>query len=157
MELWEAIARESIRDLVARYNANGDSGRIEPMLELFAKDATYKVEDRVAGTERSYAGRDDIRTLFDGAKERTREGKGARFIRHNVATHQVDFSGPDAARGRCYYAVLTDRGLDHWGRYLDEYRLVDGRWLFQHRTCVVDARIEGGWGASGAAGSSGAS
>src|SRR5437764_27815 len=27
MEMWEAIARESIRDLVYRYNANGDTGR----------------------------------------------------------------------------------------------------------------------------------
>ena len=26
MKSWELLARESIRDLVARYNANGDSG-----------------------------------------------------------------------------------------------------------------------------------
>ena len=36
MELWELVARESIRDLVARYNANGDSGRFDQVLELFA-------------------------------------------------------------------------------------------------------------------------
>ena len=35
MELWEIDAREQIRDLVARYNANGDSGRFAPMLALF--------------------------------------------------------------------------------------------------------------------------
>ena len=29
MEVWELIARESIRDCIARYNANGDSGRRE--------------------------------------------------------------------------------------------------------------------------------
>ena len=38
VEMWEAIAREAIRDLVARYNANGDSGRFEPLMELFAED-----------------------------------------------------------------------------------------------------------------------
>ncbi len=46
MEIWELIARESIRDLVARYNANGDSGRFDPMLELFAEDAVLEVPGR---------------------------------------------------------------------------------------------------------------
>ena len=31
MESWELVARESVRDLVARYNANGDSGRFDEM------------------------------------------------------------------------------------------------------------------------------
>jgi hypothetical protein len=119
------------------------------MLELFAKEATYTVEDRVGGGERHFSGRDGIRGLFEGARQNTLSGKGARFIRHYTATHQVDFGGPEDARGRCYYVVLTDRGLDHWGRYLDQYRRIDGRWLFWHRTCTVDARIEGGWGARG--------
>jgi hypothetical protein len=29
------VARESIRDLVARYNANGDTGRFAQVLDLF--------------------------------------------------------------------------------------------------------------------------
>ena len=52
----------------------------------------------------------------------------------------------DHARGRCYYAVLTDRGLDHWGHYVDEYRQLDGRWLFKRRGITVDAAMPGGWG-----------
>ena len=36
MTLDELIARESIRDLVARYNANGDSGRFDQVVELMA-------------------------------------------------------------------------------------------------------------------------
>ncbi len=39
MESWELDAREQIRDLVARYNAKGDAGRLDDMLELFAPDA----------------------------------------------------------------------------------------------------------------------
>jgi hypothetical protein len=31
MELWELIAREGIRDLVTRYNSNGDTGRLEQL------------------------------------------------------------------------------------------------------------------------------
>ena len=33
MELWELFAREGIRDLVARYNSNGDTGRFGPEWE----------------------------------------------------------------------------------------------------------------------------
>ena len=45
MEPWELIARESVRDLVARYNANGDSGRFDPLLELFAEEAVMELPD----------------------------------------------------------------------------------------------------------------
>ena len=38
MEMWELLARESIRDLVARYNANGDSGRFDPVLNIITRD-----------------------------------------------------------------------------------------------------------------------
>src|SRR5688572_28923873 len=36
IELWELIARESIRDLIARYNANLDTARYDQAMELFA-------------------------------------------------------------------------------------------------------------------------
>ena len=49
------------------------------------------------------------------------------------------------ADGRCYFSVLTPGGLDHWGRYRDRYRAVDGRWLFEERRIRVDAMVPGGW------------
>src|SRR3954449_7344840 len=52
---------EAIRDVVARYNLYGDSGRISDMLELFADDATLTVD----GT--AYDGRDAIRGFFGTA------------------------------------------------------------------------------------------
>jgi hypothetical protein len=42
-------------------------------------------------------------------------------------------------------------GLDHWGRYLDEFAPVGGRWLITHRREITDAAFEGGWGARAAA------
>ena len=139
MEPWELVARESIRDLVARYNANGDAGRFDPMLELFAEDAVLEVPDGV------HRGRAAIRALFEGVAKRTGAGGNAAFIRHFTATHQIDLVSQGEARGRCYYAVLTERGLDHWGRYLDEYRRIDGRWLFWRRKVTKDAGAPGGW------------
>lgn len=148
MEVWELAARESIRDLVARYNASGDAGRFDETMALFADDAVVEV---VPG--RSYTGPEEIRSLFtgaaktnaprpqdDGDPKRTR-----RFVRHYTATHQIDLLGPDEARGRSYYAVVTESGLDHWGRYVDRYVLRGGRWLFHHRHITVDASVPGGW------------
>ena len=145
MESWELVARESVRDLVARYNANGDSGRIDQMVELFAEDAVMLI---VPGDE--HVGREKIHAFFSGIAEQTREGRKsdvppALFIWHYTATHQIDVESETEAKGRCYYAVLTDRGLDHWGRYIDEYRCIDGRWLFWRRTCTTDGRVEGSW------------
>jgi len=43
------------------------------------------------------------------------------------------------ATGRCYFFVLTAVGLDHWGRYLDEYRVVNAEWCFTRRRVLTDA------------------
>jgi uncharacterized protein (TIGR02246 family) len=139
MEPWELVARESIRDLVARYNANGDSGRFDPMLELFAEDAVLEVPGSVQ------RGRAAIRAYFEQVAARTGAGGAAAFVRHFTATLQIDVASETEARGRCYYAVLTERGLDHWGRYLDEYRQLGGRWRFWRRKVTLDAAMPGGW------------
>ena len=141
MELWELCARESIRDLVARYNANGDSGRFGPMLELFAEEAVMEVPDE------THRGRAAIRAMFEAAARKTGEGESSRaaFIRHFTATHQIDVESETQARGRCYYAVFTDRGLDHWGRYVDRYVRGPEGWRFARRRVTVDGRVPGGW------------
>lgn len=139
VKVWELEAREQIRDLVARYNANGDSGRFDAMMVLFCENAVMEIQGQ------SYHGVDEIRSLFSAVAEETREGARARFIRHFTATHQIDILDERRARGRCYYQTLTDRGLDHWGRYLDDYLRVGDSWLFEKRCVSVDGRIEGGW------------
>ena len=142
MEPWELDAREQIRDLVARYNANGDSGRFASMLDLFAPDATLHIPSG------SHHGRDEIEAVFTNAATKTGTGDGAKaaFIRHHTATLQIDLISVHEATSRCYYQVLTDRGLDHWGRYVDRYRGIDGRWLFTERNVTVDGSVAGGWG-----------
>jgi hypothetical protein len=135
MEIWELVARESIRDLVARYNANADSGRFEPVLELFAPDAVMEITG-----EPPKVGHDEIRTIFTGARDQAAWGDRPVYLRHVTGTHQIDLVDEGSAVGRCYYFVLTDVGLDHWGRYLDEYKVVDGRWRFARRRVTTDGR-----------------
>jgi len=133
VELWELQAREAIRDLVARYNANGDSGRFAQVLELFAPDAQMVLPD---GTR---TGHDEIITIFTGAKDDLWTAAGApAYVRHVTGTHQIDLVDPTQATGRLYFQVITSVGLDHWGRYVDEYRCLDGRWRFARRQVTVD-------------------
>ena len=133
MQLDDLLAREAIRDLVARYNAYGDSGLFDRMLELFASDAVLEV----AGSPNE--GHDEIRAVFTGVVDRTSGGDGRPdYLRHCTATHQIDLVDSGTATGRCYFYVLTRVGLDHWGRYLDDYRTVDGEWRFARRRVLVD-------------------
>ena len=139
MELWQLIARESIRDLVARYNAQGDSGRFDEMLKVFHPSAVMETPGHV------YEGYSGIREMLEGAASRTLEGAGGNYVRHYTATHQIDLENEDRARGRSYYQVLTDRGLDHWGRYVDEYARFEGRWWIIRRNVSIDGRVKGSW------------
>jgi uncharacterized protein (TIGR02246 family) len=148
VEHWELEARESIRDLVARYNANGDSGRVEVLAGLFAPDGILEV----AGVH--HVGPDAIAAFLrslvtpvpaePGAERAVAARTG--FVRHFTATTQIDVESPTRATARSYYQVLTVDGLDHWGRYFDDFTTVDGVWRFAHRRATTDAAVPGGWG-----------
>ncbi len=128
-------AREQIRDLVARYNSNGDSGRFAQVLELFHPAATMTIGDAV------YRGLDEIETIFTSTRDRVRvetEGAPGGPMRHHTATHQIDVVSASEAHGRCYFQVIMGHGLDHWGRYIDVYRCDAGRWCFASRTVITD-------------------
>ena len=135
MEPWELRAREEIRDVVARYNANGDTGRFPQVLELFAPDAVMET-----GEGRQYVGHAQIIEIFTGARDAAAYGEHDVYLRHMTATHQIDVIDESTAKGRCYYQVLTAIGLDHWGRYIDEYKSVAGRWRFARRRVTLDGK-----------------
>lgn len=142
MELWELEARESIRDLVARYNANGDTGRVPQVLSCFAKDAVMETVDFNSGAVSTFKGHDEIATIFTGAKDRwgsvAAERKAPAYVRHNTSSLQIDLVDQNIAKARCYFVVLMAHGIDHWGRYVDEYAKVDGTWLFKKRRVTLD-------------------
>lgn len=131
-------ALEAIRDLVARYNAWGDAGRVAELCDLFASDALL-----VAGETRC-SGRAEIRHFFESVIADTSVPK-PRLLRHFVSGHCIDLGASGTAHGRCYFQVLTEAGLDHWGRYLDRYAEVEGRWRLQEREVRVEGVTPGGW------------
>jgi hypothetical protein len=136
MEQWEIAARVAIADLVVRYNSNGDTGRFDNVMELFAPDAVLEESGRPRH------GRDEIRTIFTGAADGVSQktGEGPRHVRHITGTLQIDLIDETSATGRCYFQVLTQIGLDHWGRYVDSYRVIDGKWRFASRKVSIDGR-----------------
>jgi hypothetical protein len=134
--------------LVARYNANGDSGRFEQMLALFTDDAVMELVS-ADGEVHRYEGVEAIATIFTGTKagwDSTAAGtRATHHIRHFVATHQIDLVDATHATGRSYYAVLMAHGLDHWGRYLDDYEERNGRWRIARRRALSDGKTPGGF------------
>jgi SnoaL-like domain len=139
MDYWELVARESIRDLVARYNANVDSGRFSQVLELFSPSG---VMDPNNGRE--YKGHDEILSIFTSAREAGSDESGQpTYLRHFTGTLQIDLENESSASSRCYYLVLTAIGLDHWGRYIDKFTVVDGEWRFLHRRTTMDGCAPG--------------
>jgi hypothetical protein len=138
----ETLAREAIRDLVARYNGYGDAGRWDQLWELFAPEAVMVIRRRGAPEdERRHEGIESIKGIFTGAAEVVTGDRAARppaFVRHHTATHVIDVVDADHATGRLYFQVLTDAGLDHWGRYADGYLRTDEGWRFAERAVTTD-------------------
>jgi len=89
VDAWELVARESIRDLVARYNANGDSGRFDQVLECFAPNATMEMDGLV------YRGQAQIRTIFTNAAEVAKQWSEPLGMRHFTSTLQIDLTNPE--------------------------------------------------------------
>jgi hypothetical protein len=153
MELWELVARESIRDRIARWNSNGDAGRFEEMVTVLAPDVVFEAAG--SGVLR---GREGVLAFLtrvperSGRSESLRTGRyvppgGRPSIRHYTSTVRIDFESEHRAQVRSYYAVLTSFGLDHWGRYLDVFGVVDGEWLITERTITTEGVDPDGWAA----------
>ncbi len=142
MDLAELRAREEIRDLVASYAHLADGGRFEELLDLFAPDGVLR-----GGDAPEARGRDAIREFLSGTGRDLASVTRTAFIRHHVSNLRIELAGPDEASGVAYFLVVTDRGVDHWGRYRDAYVRVDGRWRFKHRRARLDGYAPGSWSA----------
>jgi hypothetical protein len=148
MEIWELVARESVRDVIARYNAYGDAGRMDDLLALFTEDAVMDMDGEV------FEGRQAIADGFVAAGRSfvayAKESKAPRdlpVLRHYTATHVIDATSPTSASCSSYFLTLLHLGPDHWGSYHDELRETAGRWQIARRRVVVEGATKGGMGA----------
>lgn len=143
MTLEDLLAREAIRDVMARYNMAGDRLKVEDYAACFASDGIMEAQHADPAFAFRYEGRDAIRAWQERWLERTLAGErvhAASFARHHLSTSQIDLLGQDRAKARTYWVAWTDIGPDHAGYYLDEFCKEEGHWRIAHRRVREDWR-----------------
>jgi hypothetical protein len=142
MNLDELIARECIRQTMARYTLAGDRLRGEEFLAVFTDDAVLETERVPAADAFRCEGRQAIGAWFGRWRSRgaATTAPRATFIRHHLSTSQVEFSDSDTARARTYWVAYSDIGPDHCGCYVDVFRRSGDEWLIAHRKVRLDWR-----------------
>ncbi len=143
MEVWELVAREEIRNLSARYAHAADTGRFEEVASVFAPDGILEVHG-----QEPHRGRDAILAFLSGVGIELAAGTSVPLIRHHTSSVRIDVESPERARSASYFLAITEHGVDHWGRYRDELRPVDGHWLIAHRRVRTDGSAPGSWAAN---------
>ena len=134
MEMWELVAREQIRDTLARYNWSGDAGRLDGLAKTFCTDGVLEIRG-----EEPLRGRTEIVSFLGGVTRNVASKVDVRpVVRHNVAN--VMFTGltREVAHVSSYFTVVTHIGLDHFGRYRDTLVPDGGTWLIKHRKVSTD-------------------
>ena len=134
VEIWELVAREHIRDTLARYNWSGDAGRLNDLADTFCADGVLEIR----GLE-PLRGRSEIVAFLGGVTGNISVSAGVKpIVRHNVANVLFIEVTRDHAQVSCYFTVVTHIGLDHVGRYRDTLVPDGDTWLIKHRKVSTD-------------------
>ena len=141
MEVWELEIRESVRQTLADYTAATDRFDLRALAMCFAPVGVLEF----SGGDEALAGPEAIEAGLGAALSTPRDpGRPApTHVRHHVSSVRFGSVARDRVEVSSYFAVHTDVGLDHWGRYRDELIPVDDRWLFARRKISVDAFSSG--------------
>ncbi len=131
MGLDELLAREGIRQTIAQYTDAGDNGRYEDLMACYAEDGVFEI------AMGCWRGRDEIESALRRMRA-ARDADAPLLQRHHLSTCHIELEGRDRARSVTYFTVISDCGLDHAGRYLDQWVVREGRWRFAHRNVVVE-------------------
>ena len=129
--------RDEIREVLARYNLSGDRGRLDELARCFAEAGVLEFEGEIL------KGREAIRERLGRVAADFGARSETRLLRHHLTTQQIEFTGPDSAQVTSYFLVVTDIGLDHWGRYRDDLLRTPEGWLLGRRRVVVEGRAAG--------------
>jgi hypothetical protein len=145
VDVGKLLAREAVRDTIARYNHAGDRGRYDEMVACFMPNGVLTIHD----ADR-YEGRDELRSFFAGVQGNTDPTRTLTTLRHCVTNTLIELDDtpvPEGATARSYFTVVTDIGTDHWGTYHDHLvpDLVTGRWLFTRRSVRTDGYAPGSY------------
>lgn len=132
----ELLIRESVRQTLADYTAATDGFDLRALADCFAPDGVLEF----TGAEQPLVGPAEIERGLKAAMSGPRD-PGRRMpthVRHHVSSVRFVAVGVERVEVSSYFAVHTDIGLDHWGRYRDVVVAQGERWLFAHRKISVD-------------------
>ncbi len=140
MDVWELAVREQVRDTLASYNHAGDRFRVAELAACFTEDGVLEIRGGGSAT-----GRSDIVSMLSGARRDPDPGAEVPVIRHFVSNVRLSDVTPERLRAEAYFQVLTQHGLDHWGRYRDVWAPTEEGWRIAHRLVIVDGMVPEGW------------
>jgi SnoaL-like domain len=141
VEAWELEVRKLVRQTLADYTAATDRFDLRALAACFSDDGVLEF----TGRAEPLTGHAEIEAGL-GAAVTQPSSSGRRaptHVRHHVSSIRFGAVARDRVEVSSYFAVHTDIGLDHWGRYRDVLVLVSGRWLFAHRRIRVDGFADG--------------
>jgi hypothetical protein len=135
MDVWELEVRESVRQVLADYTAATDRFDVQGIASCFAPAGVLAF----TGGE-PMVGPAAIATGLGSALGMRGEpdAPAPTHVRHHVSSVRFATVSTERVEVISYFAVHTDIGLDHWGRYRDVLVLDGDRWLFAHRRIAVD-------------------
>ncbi|AKK27666.1 nuclear transport factor 2 family protein [Mycobacterium sp. EPa45] len=136
MQHSELLIRESVRQTLADYTAATDGFDLRALADCFAPDGVLEF----TGAEQPLVGPAEIESGLKAAMSGPRDPgrRMATHVRHHVSSVRFMAIGGGRVEVSSYFAVHTDIGLDHWGRYRDVMVAQGERWLFAHRKITVD-------------------
>ena len=137
MESWESVVREEVRQTLSDYTAATDRFDLNALASCFAPDGVLEFTggaEPLKGPAAIEAGLASALATGPDPRRQT-----PTHVRHHVSSIRFESVARARVEVSSYFAVHTDVGLDHWGRYRDVLVEVDGRWVFAHRRIKVDA------------------
>jgi len=144
MELWKLAAIEGVRKTMAEYVVFTDSGRVAEFAALFGEKGEFVLPD---GS--SHIGATAIAALLNGhaAYFAANPEKGPPgYLRHQITTADIEIHDEDSAHVDSYFMTLTQNRVDHWGKWIDDFkRDAEGRWRFHKRVVITDGYDPDGW------------
>lgn len=139
--------RAEIENLMATYIFALDLKDVEAYTNTFTEDG---VINHAGGIER---GRDEIRDFIQGSADNAArrmaewDGSSPRPVpgRHSIGNLEIQEIKGNTGKGRAYWSSMSvdENGKAHvseYGFYVDEYKRVNGKWLFSKRLIVNEFR-----------------
>lgn len=136
MESWELDVRESVRQTLSDYTAATDRFDLPALAVCFAASGVLEFHGGDQPLVGPVAIEHGLRAAMSGAADADR--RAPTHVRHHVASVRFGTVVEDRVEVSSYFAVYTDVGLDHWGRYRDVLVPAGDRWVFERRRISVD-------------------